>query len=84
MSSIEKSGRVRVSQFGQSYTAEWRVVGHEVEITSKIGVATALLGGLMSAPATVAQEKFREMIKAASRPSKPALSDRARFNVRDA
>ena len=83
LSSIEKAGRVRVVVHGQSYSADWRVVGTRVELVSSIGEDSAFLGGLALAPATVAGEKLREMAKAANRPPKTP-SDRARFNVRDA
>jgi len=84
LSSTEKTGRIRINVFGQDHAATWRVIGNEIEITSSFGVARASLGGLSSAPATAAQEKFRDMVKEISRPQKKSLSDRARFNVRDA
>lgn len=82
MSGVEKAGRVRIAIDGRSYRADWRVVGLIVEITSEIGTASVILGALASAPATVVQEKLREMGQA-NRPAKVA-TDRARFNIRDA
>jgi hypothetical protein len=69
---------------GQSHSAVWRVIGSDIEITAKFGVANAPLGGLVAAPATVAQEKLKEMVTQLNRPAKRPASDRARFNVRDA
>lgn len=83
MSGVEKAGRVRIAIDGRSYRADWRVVGLIVEITSEIGTASVILGALASAPATVVQEKLREMARQANRPAKVA-TDRARFNIRDA
>jgi hypothetical protein len=83
VNSTEKTGRIRVTVHGKDYSATWRVVGQRVEISSSVGDAGAPLGGLVSAPASVAVEKFKDMIKLATRPPKTA-SDRARFNVRDA
>jgi hypothetical protein len=80
----EKSGRIRVAVNGQSYAAEWRVSGPSVFVTSSLGEASALLGGLASAPATVAGETLRQMVKAANRPARGPQSDRARFDVKDA
>jgi hypothetical protein len=54
-----------------------------VEITSELGNASVILGALASAPATVVQEKLREMARQANRPAK-TTTDRARFNIRDA
>jgi hypothetical protein len=78
-----KAGRVRSSINGRTYKADWRVVGQMVEITSELGNASVILGALASAPATVVQEKLREMARQANRPAK-TTTDRARFNIRDA
>jgi hypothetical protein len=78
-----KAGRVRSSIDGRTYKADWRVVGQMVEITSELGNASVILGALASAPATVVQEKLREMARQANRPAK-TTTDRARFNIRDA
>jgi hypothetical protein len=83
VNSTEKAGRIRVTVHGKDYSATWRVVGQRVEIISSVGDADAPLGGLASAPGSVAVEKFKDMIKLAGRPPKTA-NDRARFNVRDA
>jgi len=83
LSGIEKVGKIQVVIDGRSYKAEWRVVGPSLEVVSDIGNATVVLGALKSAPASVAQEKLREMARQANRPAK-TLVDRARFNVRDA
>jgi hypothetical protein len=84
LSNEEKTGRIRVAVNGQSYSADWEVSGQHVLVRSSLGEGSALLGGLTSAPATVATEKLREMAKAASRPPKAPFSDRSRFNVKDA
>jgi hypothetical protein len=78
-----KTGRVRSSINGRTYKADWRVVGQMVEITSELGNASVILGALASAPATLVQEKLREMARQANRPAK-TTTDRARFNIRDA
>jgi hypothetical protein len=83
LSGAEKAGRVRIAIDGRSYKADWRVVGQIVEITSELGSASVILGALASAPATVVQEKLREMARQANRPVK-TTTDRARFNIRDA
>lgn len=83
LSGVEKTGRVRIALYGRSYKADWRVVGQTVEITSELGCASVTLGALASAPATVVQEKLREMARHADRPVR-AQTDRARFNIRDA
>lgn len=83
MSNIAKVGRIRVAVDGRTYKAEWRVVGPNLEIVSEIGNANVILGALKSAPGSVAQEKFRDMVRQANKPPK-AVGDRARFNVRDA
>jgi hypothetical protein len=83
LSGANKTGRVRIAIDGRSYKAEWRVVSQMVEITSELGSASVILGALASAPATVVQEKLREMARQANRPPK-TTTDRARFNIRDA
>lgn len=83
LSDANRSGRVRVAHNGRTYTADWRVVGPRVELTSEVGEASVFLGALASAPAAAAQEKLREMARQAGKPAKPP-ADRARFNVRDA
>ena len=83
MSDVAKVGRIRVAVDGRTYKAEWRVVGPNLEIISEIGTANVILGALKFAPETMAQEKFRDMVRQANRPAK-AVGDRARFNVRDA
>lgn len=86
LSDANKTGRVRVAHNGSTYTADWRVVGPRVELTSELGEASVVLGALASAPAAAAQEKLREMARQAGKPAKPAKprTDYARFNVRDA
>jgi hypothetical protein len=83
LSDIAKVGRIRVAVDGRTYKAEWRVVGPSLEIVSEIGTANVVLGALKSAPGSVAQEKFRDMVRQANRPAK-VVGDRAWFNVRDA
>ncbi len=78
----ERAGKLILNEGGRVHRADWRVVGLKVEITSEFGTADVVLGALASAPATVARERFREMVRQASRPVKPA-SDRARFDLRD-
>ncbi len=80
----EKAGRVRVMVHGESYSATWRVDGPNVMISSAVGEAKAALGGLASAPASVAMEKLRQMAKAAHKPAVRPASDQARYNVREA
>jgi hypothetical protein len=80
----QKDGRIRVSVYGKLYTADWKVIAGRVVITSDIGDGSVALGGLASAPAAAATEKFTEMVKAAGQKDRPASGDRARFNVRDA
>lgn len=75
------SGRIVVTQNGQIFRAEWRANGSQVELTSEIGSATLNMGALRSAPATVAREGFRDMVRQATR-VKPPASDRARFDLR--
>ena len=80
---MEKTGRIRTTFNGLNYSATWKVVGPIVEVTSALGFASAKLGGLATAPATVAVEKLREMAREASKPPKVAV-DRKRFNISDA
>jgi hypothetical protein len=80
---VEKTGRIRTNFNGLNYSATWRVVGAVVEVTSTLRSANAKLGGLATAPATVAVEKLREMAREASKPAKVAV-DRKRFNINDA
>jgi hypothetical protein len=83
VSNRDATGRVRVQLFGKSFSATWRVVAGSVEITSVLGVGSVALGALASAPSIAAAEKLREMALQANRAEKP-VSDRARFNIRDA
>jgi len=78
-----KTGRVRVHDFGEDFSATWRVVGDTVEVTSKYGIATASLAGLRTSPGIIAQEKLREVVKTANRVPKASAADKARFNPRD-
>jgi hypothetical protein len=78
----ERAGKLILNEGGRAYRAEWKVVGLKVEITSEIGAAEVVLGALASAPATVARERFREMVRQVLRPVK-SISERARFDLRD-
>jgi hypothetical protein len=75
------SGKLSLAVGGQEFRAEWRVTGRRVEISSDIGSAEAALGALASASAAVAREKFREMVRVATKPPKPASP--RRFDLRD-
>ncbi len=78
MSGREKAGRIRLNVWGQTYSATWRVEGPRVFVQSALGEDSAPLGGLASAPAIVASEKFKEMIKTANGPTKtPVGTQRA-------
>ena len=78
-----KTGRVRVHDIGKDFSATWRVVGETVEVSSEYGIATASLAGLRTSPGIIAQEKLREVVKAANRVPKASVADKARFNPRD-
>ena len=75
------TGRIVVTENGQTFRAEWRANGSQVELTSEIGSTSVNMGALRSAPATVAREQFRGMVREATRAKKP-VGDRARFNLR--
>jgi len=82
MNGAEKTGRIRLSVWGKTYSATWRVDGLRVFVQSSIGDGSAPLGGLASAPAIVAGERFKEIIKTANGPTKPP-ADQKRFDVQD-
>lgn len=75
------TGRIVVTENNQTFRAEWRANGSQVEITSEIGSTSVNMGALRSAPATVAREQFRGMVREATRVKKP-VGDRARFDFR--
>ena len=77
------AGRITVRINGRDHPADWRIVGDRVEVISEVGMGSAPLGPLRSAPATAAREKLIELIKAADRLARPR-ADTARFNIRDA
>ena len=79
------TGKVTVRSFGQTYRATWRVVGACVEVASDaLGMGTAPLGQLRSAPASVAREKLTEMAVEAARSVRQRGGDAERFDVREA
>ena len=78
------TGRLTIRLREATYQASWRVVGPRVEVRSpELGVESALLGPLASAPGTVAREVLAQMSRRAANADRPKV-DRARFDVRDA
>jgi hypothetical protein len=61
---LGKAGHIRVTVYGKSHKAAWRVVGSTIFVTSPLGEGSAYLGALATAPATAACEKLREMVAA--------------------
>lgn len=64
---MDNAGRITLTESGQVFRADWRATGGAVELTSPLGAARVHLGALRTAPAAVAREQFREMVREALR-----------------